>query len=165
MESSNQDSPMGEEKILGIPKLGVQGLSYIDKPISHVMKTPEHKYGEKMNAAGTPSVSVVVEPYSELGTSMKKYKAPVTAQALSRAEYGYVPDTSEVLVQKRIFKKTTNRIRTDPRLLVTKDGKFNVQSRQKPKALQTSMGKIVPDGMHKSVFLDPMSISICVKKK
>lgn len=157
-------SPHGQEKILGTRKIGVQGLSYSERPISQVMAAPEHKYGEKMNMAGTASISVEYEPYSELGVSMKSYKEPITAQALSRSEYGYVPDTSDILVQKRVFKKAEGNLRTEKRLLVTKDGKFHQIRREKPKALQTQMGMIVPDGMHRTKFLDPTSISICTKK-
>ncbi len=130
---------------------------------THLKMAPEFRVAEKMRLAGAASQSVQYEPFSDLGVTMKAYKAPVDAKALARREYGYVPDTEKIFItqqEKRSHKAAMN---SGSESMYRVTGESGIKQRQKPDAMRP-VGRNVPEGMGKGVFLSPMGIGISVKK-
>lgn len=130
---------------------------------THIRSSPEIKLAEKMRLAGVASHSVQYEPFSDLGVSMKAHKAPVSSQALAGKEYGYVPDTEKIFITQQEKKSHKVAMNSGSESMYRVMGESDIKQKQKPEAMKP-VGRNVPEGMGKGVFISPMGIGISVKK-
>ena len=168
LRGASVEAPLGHQDLVYGDKKSAYGFSggvYDYK--THLRAAPEIRVADKMRLAGTAGVSVQYEAFSDIGVSMMKHKQAPTAEALSRMEVGYTPDTEKLFISSREKVRSAGPSGSSGKESVYKDNAFRMTQNRKEKhlALQQTSCRNNPEGMGRGRSIDtPMGISIATKK-